>query len=85
MTHSEGILGPWKQMWKCNTPTKVKCFTWLVSKRACLTQEKLKRRGFQIVSRCFCHEKEETNNHLFLHCRITVQVWHMVLSISQEP
>ncbi|WMV57851.1 hypothetical protein MTR67_051236, partial [Solanum verrucosum] len=44
MTHSGGILGPWKQLWKGNTPTKVKCFTW-----------------------------------------VTVQVWHMVLSISQEP
>jgi len=86
MAHSGGILGPWKQIWKGNIPTKVKCFTWLVIRRACLTQEKLKKRGFQIVSRCFfCHEKEETNSHLFLHCRVTVQVWHMVLSISQEP
>ncbi|WMV13369.1 hypothetical protein MTR67_006754 [Solanum verrucosum] len=52
MAHSGGILGPWKQIWKGNIPTKVKCFTWLVIRRACLTQEKLKKRGFQIVSRC---------------------------------
>ena len=51
MTHSGGIHGPWKQIWEGNTPTKVKCFTWLVTTRACLTQEKLRKRGFQIVSR----------------------------------
>ncbi|WMV10144.1 hypothetical protein MTR67_003529 [Solanum verrucosum] len=28
MTQSGGILGPWKQIWKGNTPTKAKCFTW---------------------------------------------------------
>ena len=85
MTHSGGIHGPWEQIWKGNTPTKAECFTRFVSRRACFTQENLKKRGFQIVSRCFfCHEKEETNNSLFLHCRITVQVWH-ILSISQEP
>lgn len=55
------ISGPWKQMWRSSIPTKIKCFTWQVCRRACLTQEKLKKRGFQIVSRCFfCNEKEET-------------------------
>ena len=33
----------------------------------------------------FGHEKEETNNHLFLHCRVTIQMWRMVYIISQEP
>ncbi|WMV38706.1 hypothetical protein MTR67_032091 [Solanum verrucosum] len=80
------IAGPWKQIWKSNTPTKIKCFTWLVCRRACLTQERLKKRGFQIVSRCFfCHEKEETNNHLFLHCRVTAQIWYLFQSIIQDP
>ncbi|WMV21262.1 hypothetical protein MTR67_014647 [Solanum verrucosum] len=53
------IPGPWKQIWKSNIPTKIKCFTWTV--------------------------KEETNSHLFLHCRVTSQVWHMFLNILQRP
>ncbi|WMV48293.1 hypothetical protein MTR67_041678 [Solanum verrucosum] len=53
------IPGPWKQIWKFNIPTKIKCFTWT--------------------------EKEETNSHLFLHCRVTSQVWHMFLNILQKP
>lgn len=78
------IPGPWKQIWKSNIPTKIKDFTWKVCKRACLTQEKLKKRGFEIISRCFfCKEKEETNSHLFLHSRVTSQVWHMFLNLIQ--
>ena len=51
------IPGPWKQIWKSNIPTKIKCFTWKVCRRPCLTQEKLKKRGFEIVSRCFFARK----------------------------
>ena len=45
------ISGPWSKVWK--KPGKVRCFAWLVARRACLTHEKLQRRGFEIASRCF--------------------------------
>ncbi|WMV19366.1 hypothetical protein MTR67_012751 [Solanum verrucosum] len=41
----------WRNLWNSPSPTKVKCFTWLVVKRACLTQEVLKKKGAIIVSR----------------------------------
>ena len=44
--HPGGKLGPWKQIWRNKVPTKVKCFSWLVTKRACSTHEKLKKEGF---------------------------------------
>lgn len=68
-----------KQIWKSlaptkvrcfSAPTKVKCFSWLVARKACLAQEILKRRGFQIVSRCFlCNEAE---------------IWSLFLSLTNK-
>lgn len=33
--------GLWKAIWKRVAPTKVKCFSWLVVKKECLTHETL--------------------------------------------
>ncbi|WMV33859.1 hypothetical protein MTR67_027244 [Solanum verrucosum] len=35
----ENKIGPWKHVWKSMAPTKVKCFAWLVIRKACLTHE----------------------------------------------
>lgn len=52
-------------------PTKVKCFTWLVIKRACLTRKLLQKNGRQLGSRCFfCNTIGEANKHLFLRCSV---------------
>lgn len=78
------ISGPWGKIWKNNVPVKVRCFTWLVARRACLTHEKLQRRGFQIASWCsLCNETNETNSHLFLHCKVTSQLWALFLDMTQ--
>lgn len=73
----------WKRnFWGIMTPTKVKCFTWLVTKRACLTHEVLQKKGRPIVTRCFlCEETSETDSHLFLHCRFTAMLWSMFFSL----
>lgn len=74
----------WIKIWKCPAPTKVKCFTWLVAKRACLTREVLKRKGSIIVSKCYlCNERDETNNHLFLHCKFTAQLWSLFFYLTK--
>ena len=57
------IPGPWKQIWKSNIPTKIEGFTWKVCRRACLIQEKLKKRGFEIVSRCFAGVAYVSQSH----------------------
>lgn len=76
-----GLLGsacPWKKSQKSVAPTKVKCFTWLVARRAYLTHEAMQKRGINIASRCFlCKEALESNKHLFLHCSVTAQVWDL--------
>ena len=52
-----------------------------MARRACLTHEKLQRRGFEIASWCSLrNETNETNSHLFLHCKVTAQLWAIFLS-----
>lgn len=73
----------WRKVWRNSAPTKIKCFTWLVVRRACLTHEVLKKKGMTIVSWCsLCGKTEETNNHLFVHCSFTAQIWAIFLNIS---
>lgn len=75
MVKNEVYRRAWKNIWKSSAQTEVKCFIQLVAKRACLTHEVLKRKGTIIVSRCFlCKETDETNSHLFLHCKFTTQI-----------
>ena len=43
----------WRNLWNSPSPTKVKCFTWLVVKGTCLTLEVLKKKrghhSFQVL------------------------------------
>jgi len=72
----------WKFIWKTKAPYKVLCFSWLVAREACLTQENLRRRGFHLCSRCcMCGAAGEDNSHLFLHCPITGQLWQLFLNL----
>ncbi|WMV55138.1 hypothetical protein MTR67_048523 [Solanum verrucosum] len=61
-------IGPWNKIWKSVAPAKVKCFTWLVARKKCLTHEAMQKRRINIVSRCLlCKEALETNKLLFMH------------------
>lgn len=60
------------------------CFVWLVTRKACLTQEVLPRRGLHICSRClFCGKDAESNEHRFLHCQTIADLLHMFFCVSE--
>ena len=63
---------PWKLIWNSLVPLKVSfLFVWEVRWGKFLTTENLKKRGFQLASRCpLCSEAEENLNHLLLHCLV---------------
>ncbi|CAN4092705.1 unnamed protein product [Withania somnifera] len=64
-------------------PYKVACFVWLLSKEAVLTEDNLMKRGLNLTSRSvFCGGQTETVAHLFLHCKITRQLWRLFLSLK---
>lgn len=74
---------PWKLIWKVKIPYKVACFTWLLARKAVLTQDILIRRGFHLCSKCYlCGEEAETISHLFLHCRIIEQLWRIFINLK---
>lgn len=54
LTHNSIGIIPWplKPILKGLAPLKVKCFTWLVLKGACLKQSNLQRRDIQLCNRC---------------------------------
>ena len=80
----EEELKIWKYVWKNIAPTKVKCFTWLVVRKACLTHEVLQKKGRVVVTRCFlCNETRETSNQLFLQRKFTTQLWNMFFSLTK--
>lgn len=63
-------------------PPKAAWFAWLVCRRACLTHEVLHKRGWQISSRCvMCEQEAKVNDHLFLHCKTTMNLWNMFLAM----
>ena len=48
-----------------------------------LTLDQLKRRGIPLVNRCFlCEEKEETIDHLLIHCLRAKMLWDLLLAIT---
>lgn len=55
---------------------------WPVVREAALTRDKLRKREIPICSRCyFCGQEAETIIHLFLHCRVTSQLWHLSINL----
>ncbi|OVA14077.1 Reverse transcriptase zinc-binding domain [Macleaya cordata] len=78
----EAMLGgetqnfPDKLIWMKAIPTKVSFMLWAATISALPTNENLIRRGFQLVNRCWlCKNKEETTNHIMLHCSFSYLVW----------
>lgn len=52
--------------------------------KACLTYENLRKRGYQLSSRCYLSAKvAEDNFHLFLHSVVTSQLWKMFFSMVE--
>ena len=72
VTLMEGAMdktAPCKLLWNNLVPPKVSFFAWEVWWEKILTTEHLKKRGFQLTSRCPLSGKAEENlNHLLIHC-----------------
>ena len=69
MLASNGPYFPAKDIWKSRAPTKACCIAWAASKGKVPTEVFLKRRNFNLASRCaMCLGEEELIDHLFVHC-----------------
>ena len=55
-------------IWNSCVPPKVCFYAWLVWWGKVLAMEHLKKRGFQLASRCpLCGKAEEELNHILIH------------------
>ena len=65
---SAGRIAPWKLVWNSIVSPKISFFAWEVWWGKILTMEQLKKRGFQLASRCpLCGNAEKDLNHFLLH------------------
>ncbi|WMV24696.1 hypothetical protein MTR67_018081 [Solanum verrucosum] len=84
-TVAQNSIWPWKQIWRTKAPLKVACFSWLLAKEVVLTHENLRKRNIILVMHCcLCGEAAETVGHLFLHCRITDQLWKIFINYNGQ-
>ena len=64
------ISAPIEILWNHYILSKVGFFAWEAWWGNVLTTTQLKRRGFQLASKCpFCGKKEEELEHILIHCR----------------
>ena len=67
-------------LWKSRVPSKVIVFTWLVAHKKVNTNDMLQlRRPFKAPCPdwcILCRGREETIDHLILHCPIILGLWH---------
>ncbi|KAM2348663.1 hypothetical protein ACFX1X_012268 [Malus domestica] len=74
---------PYPQIWKSKVPLKVKILVWLVANGNLNTCDRIQRRNpLMCLSPhwcSLCKAKEESVNHIFLHCSYSIQLWWKLL------
>jgi hypothetical protein len=70
-------------VWKFWDLPKVKNHAWLALQNRLWTADRLRRRGWTNCGLCpLCKQTEETNDHLFVHCRFTSRIFGSILKIG---
>ena len=61
---------------------KISFFVWEATWGKILTLDLIQKRGWAFANRCFlCYEKEETIDHLLLHCTKTRVLWDLLFTL----
>lgn len=80
------VAAPRKMLLNKIVPYKISFFAWEMWWGKVLTINQLRKRGFQLASRCpFCQKDEEKLNHTLIHCPSIWGQWTIVLSIAGVP
>jgi hypothetical protein len=79
LSSKEGVLFPWKCVWKPRVPPRVTFFIWTVALGRILTADNLRQRNIILVDWCcLCKEDGENIDNLFLHCTVARELWNSV-------
>ena len=78
---------PSKFVWNSQVPFKVKSFVWLVAHKKINTNDMLQlRRPYKTLSPdicILCMKHGESTDHLFLHCFLTMGLWHRLFQLAK--
>ncbi|RVX05720.1 Transposon TX1 uncharacterized 149 kDa protein [Vitis vinifera] len=78
---------PSKFVWNSQVPFKVKSFVWLVAHKKVNTNDMLQvRRPYKALSPdicILCMKHGELADHLFLHCSLTIGLWHRLFQLAK--
>ena len=78
---------PSKFVWKSQVPFKVKSFVWLVAHKKVNTNDMLQlKRPYKALSPdicILCMKHGESADHLFLHCSLTIGLWHRLFRLAK--
>ena len=70
-----------KEIWKTSAPPKVRFFMWLLLHGRLWTAHRRWRHGLQPAATCvLCEQEDESQEHLFVACAITRELWFRILS-----
>ncbi|RVX11717.1 putative ribonuclease H protein [Vitis vinifera] len=76
---------PAKFLWSSKVPSKVKVLAWLVAHGKVNTNDKLQlRRPYKALCPqwcILCKGNGESIDHLFLHCPVTIGLWHKLFNL----
>ncbi|RVW56152.1 hypothetical protein CK203_080775 [Vitis vinifera] len=79
------LFFPAKFLWSSKVPSKVKSLAWLVAYGKVNTDDKLRlRRPYKALCPqwcILCKGKGESIDHIFLHCPITIGLWHRLFNL----
>jgi hypothetical protein len=65
----------YKTVWKAWSTPKAKNHAWLALQNRLWTADRPHKRGWENCGLCpLCKQTEETNDHLFVHCRFTKRI-----------
>lgn len=76
-------ISPRNNYGRAKPPYEVQCFTWLVAQEVCLTQHNLQRRAVLCNRSVMCEEGYEDSSHLFIHWKVTQQLWSILLNLLE--
>ena len=78
---------PTKFVWNSQVPFNVKFFVWLVAHKKVNTNDLLQlRRPYKALSPDICKlcmRHGEPADHLFLHCSLTMKLWHRLFQLAK--
>ena len=78
---------PSKFIWNSQVPFKVKSFVWLVAHKKVKINDMLQvRRPYKTLSPdicILCIKHGESADHLFLHCSLTIGLWHRLFQLAK--